>query len=108
MKKIISLILSVIMVTSVFCVPAFSADVNVSEITAEELGLLAAFGIYEEGTDLEKVITRAEAAEYLCRLMKVSATKINGYDSVYYDVTTETPYYGYIIGKNIDNLRYPC
>lgn len=106
MKKTISLILSFALVVSVLCIPAFSAEES-DAVTTEQLELLAAFGIVDdsvENSETDASVTRAEAAEYFCKLLDVSAVAASDYESIYYDVTSETPYYGYI--KGISYMGY--
>ncbi len=105
MKKISALILSLVLVVSALYIPAFS-EAESEAVTAKQLALLAAFDIIEDAdsVDLEKSLTRAQAAEYFCKLTDISAATASGYDSVYYDVTTETPYFGYI--KAVSDMGY--
>ncbi len=105
MRKISVLVLSFVLVVSALYIPAFSAT-EYEPVTDEQLALIAAFGIIDDAdaVDLEENLTRAQAAEYFCKLAGVSAATVSGYDSVYYDVTTETPYYGYI--KSISDMGY--
>ncbi len=98
MKKILALILSVILVVSCMTVPAFSAGSNYD--LAEEMELLYALGIISSptasDTQLSTHITRSEAAKHFCRVLGLEIADSTGFESIFYDVTSEIPGYKYI------------
>ncbi len=98
MKKILSLLLATVLVLSCLTVPAFSADVD--SVSAEELEVLCALGIISDSTvaeeQLKAHISRAEAAKYFCNMLGLEIADPTGFESVFYDVTSETPYFKYI------------
>lgn len=99
MKKIISLFLSVVLIMSCLTITGFSSETT-NTVSDEELDVLYALGIVDESqtTDqqLGKNITRAEAAKYFCTLLDLEIADPTGFESIFYDVTSETPYYKYI------------
>ncbi len=106
MRKISALILSLVLVVSALYVPAFSAT-EYESVTEEQLALLTAFGIIDETVDAKELaepLTRAQAAADFCRILGVEVADNGGFDSVFYDVTSETPYYKYI--KGISDMGY--
>ncbi len=98
MKKLLSLILSVILVLSCLTVPAFSADGEY--VSADEMELLYALGIISSPelseAQLGAHITRGEATKYFCDVLDLEVADAEGFDSVFYDVTSETPNFKYI------------
>lgn len=99
MKKILSLLLSLILVLSCSSLTAFSAD-DESLISEKELGVLQAFGIIESADisaeSLDAVMTRGEASKYFCDILNLDIADVQGFESIFYDVSSENPYYKYI------------
>lgn len=94
MKKILTLVLSMVLVLSCLTVPAFSAEAEY--ISAENTEVLRALGIVTENVQNDAKMTRAEATKYFCRLLGLEVADPTGFESIFYDVTSETPYYKYI------------
>ncbi len=98
MKKILALILSVILVVSCLAVPAFSAESSY-DLTVET-ELLYALGIISSPTvsdaQLSTHITRGEAAKHFCRVLNIEVSDPVGFESIFYDVTSEIADYKYI------------
>ncbi len=98
MKKILALVLSVVLVVSCVTVPAFSAGSSYD--LAEEMELLYALGIISSptvsDTQLSTHITRSEAAKHFCRVLGLEVSEPTGFESIFYDVTSEMADYKYI------------
>ncbi len=98
MKKILALVLSVVLVVSCVTVPAFSAGSSYE--LAEEMELLYALGIISSptvsDTQLSTHITRGEAAKHFCRVLGLEVSDPTGFESIFYDVTSEMADYKYI------------
>ncbi len=94
MKKILTLFLSAVLILSCLTVPAFSAESEYA--SAEEMEILRALGIVSDDVQNGAHITRGEAAKYFCRMLNIEIADPTGFESVFYDVTSETPYYKYI------------
>ncbi len=94
MKKILTLFLSAVLILSCLTVPAFSADGEY--ISAENMDVLRALGIVQNDINADAHITRAEAAKYFCNILDLEIADPTGFESIFYDVTSETPYYKYI------------
>jgi len=94
MKKILTLFLSAVLIMSCLTVPAFSADAEY--ISAENMEVLRALGIVQNDVNADAKITRGEAAKYFCNILDLEIADPTGFESIFYDVTSETPYYKYI------------
>lgn len=99
MKKILSLLLTLLLVLSCGMLTTFSADES-SLVSERELGVLQALGIIESADisaeSLDVVMTRGEAAKYFCDILDLDIADVQGFESVFYDVSSENPYYKYI------------
>ena len=103
MKKIISRIMLFVMLVSCIGGAAFTVSAEEYTITDQQFNLLREVGVVygdsiEAAMDPSKVITRAEAAVYFSRMMRIShmVKEPAGYEALFYDTTTETKNYKYI------------
>ena len=103
MKKIISRIMLFVMLVSCIGGAAFTVSAEEYTITDQQFNLLREVGVVygdsiEATMDPSKTITRAEAAIYFSRMMRIShmVKEPAGYETLFYDTTTETKNYKYI------------
>ncbi len=109
MKKILALVLSIALSLScIVSVPTVSAAEDDAVIYADQLELLKALnivsGINVGSSALSVEVERAEAAMYFCNMLGLEFAEVENFESIFYDLTSEHPYYSYI--KTIYSAGY--
>lgn len=102
MKKLVSYILSVLIVMSCMFVPTFAADKSGdSKLSNKQFSFLKAMGSALENS-VEKVpsgiIQRGVAARRFCFFGNFKYNKVTNYEALFYDISTDHYYYPYVKG----------
>ena len=102
MKKIISLVLSVLVVLSCMAVPTFAIENDAkSSITEEQFGILKTTGAAIEGSAMQiptGTIQRGVAARRFAKYGNFRYSTAKEYEALFYDLSTDNYYYYYIKG----------
>ncbi len=102
MKKIISLVLSVLLVVSCMAVPTFAAeDSKKSNLTEQQFGILKITEAAIESSVAavpDEVIQRGVAARRFAKFGNFRYSTSREYEALFYDLSTDNYYYYYIKG----------
>lgn len=95
MKKIISLILSFILMMGTFCTVS-AQNVPTVNLKNEHKALMSAIGCYKEGDDLGVKLTRSQFADLLVKSIYKEPQYLTDNTSTFNDVLSDNPYYASI------------